>query len=367
MRHLQKRLYYKAPSLIAFDRGNPRGETEEQITSDPEFKKLVNSIKDFGVLEPLIVRKKKSGKKEFVLVDGERRLWAATKAKEPEIPVLIANNEADGRILAYQVHKLRKDWTPSAETKSIKSIIADIKDDNPDISDADLKRQLSEITNMKPHSLNDILRLIKYDDYIINQVIADKNKGHSYLVQIEQSFVNKVKRFYPDILSIYDENTIRHILAEKAFNGKLGGTSRYLMDTFKDVFNDKDKKSEIQKLLLNFLKNKNQKIEIVFAKYQKLYEPKEEKTTTQKKAKKKTTKKTKKKCKAKGTSVPKVIDHRTKLKVIEADLIRDNVFDILFNYLKEAIVDYEKRVGIQFKNEPDLQKYVYSVLRCLFQ
>ncbi len=365
MRHLQKRLSYKNPMAILFDEGNPRGENESQIVSDPEFKKLVTSIEEFGILYPIIARKGKTGSDVFVLVDGERRLRAARQAGEVEVPVLIANSEADGRILAYQVHKLRKDWTPAAETKSIKRIISDIKNDFPDITKKELKRKIKEITNIKSHSLDDILTLIKYDDNIIDKVIADQT-GHSYLVQIESSFVNKVKRCYPEILEDYDENEIRHILANKALHGWLG-TARYLMDHFKVVFEDKNNKEEVQNILLSFLKYKNKKIETALAEYQKLSETEDKKKKAKKKkAKKKSKKKTTKKTQAKGTTVPEEIDHKTRLKDIEKELIGKNVFDVLFNYMREAVIAFEKRTNNKFKNEPELQDYIYSVLRTLF-
>ncbi len=359
MRHLQKKLHYLSPKAILFDEGNPRGESKAKIISDPEFKKLVKSIKDFGVLEPLIARKTAKGSKH-VLVDGERRLRASIEAREPEVPVLLANSEADGRILAYQVHKLRKDWTPVAETKSIKKIILNIKEDNPSITEVKLKKKIRDATNIKKHSLDDIMRLIKYDDDIIDKVIADKKFGHSYLVQIESGFVNKVKRFYPEVLNKYDENKIRHILAKKALQGYLKNT-RYLMDTFKSVFASKDNKAEIQKILLNFLKYKNKKIETVFAEFQELSETR--KTKKKKKAKKKKAKKKKAKRK---TNVPAVLDHTDKLSDIERKVISSNVFDLLFNYMRESVVEFQKQTGTTFSDEPELQKFIYSMLRTLF-
>jgi len=361
MRHLKKRLYYKNPNDIMFDDKNPRGESESQIISDPEFKKLASSIRDFGVLEPIIVRNTSSSSNIFALVDGERRLRAAREVKEPEIPVLIAKDETDGRILAYQVHKLRKDWTPAAETKSIKRIISDIKENFPDITEQGLKKKIRELTQIKSHSLDDILRLIKYDDSIIDKVIADKT-GHSYLVQIESSFVNKVKRCYPKILDKYDENAIRHILAKKALQGLLGN-ARYLMDRFKVVFEDKDKKEEVQQILLNFLKYKSKKIETALAEYQKLSITEDKRQ----KRKKKKTKKKKKKEDIKSTPVPVEIDHKTTLRVAEVEIINNHVFDLMFNNLKDAVLEFERRTNTKFKNELELQNFIYSMLRTLFE
>jgi ParB family chromosome partitioning protein len=107
MKSLEKDTKYIQLSKISFDVNNPRGEKEHQIVSDPEFQKLISSIKAHGILEPLIVKKDPSKEEHFILIDGERRLRAATKVSEADknddstVPVLIAKDDADGRILAY--------------------------------------------------------------------------------------------------------------------------------------------------------------------------------------------------------------------------------------------------------------------------
>jgi len=146
MTYLKKKLHYIDPNTISPDPNNPRGETEKQIVSDKDFPRLVASIKEFGVLEPIIVRDNGQGTKKYILVDGERRFRASLEADLEEIPALIATDEINGRILAYQIHKLRKDWSKVTETKSIKTIIRETNEVQPDISESDLIKRIREIT-----------------------------------------------------------------------------------------------------------------------------------------------------------------------------------------------------------------------------
>ncbi|HUT46915.1 MAG TPA: ParB/RepB/Spo0J family partition protein [Sedimentisphaerales bacterium] len=362
MAYLQRRLHYLDPKIISFDINNPRGETPNQIITDKAFSRLVNSIKEFGVLEPLIVRKNGKQGKDYILVDGERRLRAAVKVKLEEVPTLIATDEINGRILAYQVHKLRKDWSNITETKSIKIIIEEIKESDPTISDRDLKKKIREITNSSPHEIADIMRLIKYDENIIKMVI-EKELPMSYLVQIDSSFVAKIKKYYPEILQKYDEHRIRHVLAEKAAKGLLGST-RYLMDTFKEVFEEKEHHEKIEDLLLDFLRLKSENIKKTYSAFEEIISP-TEKSKSKKKTKK--AKKTKKKKSTKATRVPDEIDQKTKLRNAEEAIIQGNVFDLLFNYLKGAVIEFQKRTKIKFVGELELQNFIYSVLRALFE
>jgi ParB/RepB/Spo0J family partition protein len=268
MKSLEKNVRYIDPNNISFDKNNPRGETEKQITSDPEFKKLITSIREYGILEPIIVRKRGAESNGFILIDGERRWRAALQANQREIPTLIANNEINGRVLAYQVHKLRKDWSKVTETKSIKMIVSEIEKDKPNISQSELKKKVIEVTNMTPHAVTDLLRLIRYDDDIIERVIA-KQINMSYLVQIEQSFVGPLKKVYPEILSSFNEDKIRKVLADKAARSLLGNT-RYLMDSFKEVFKNESHNEEIKQLIIDYLRNKNKDIKTTYAEFVKL-------------------------------------------------------------------------------------------------
>ncbi|MGD1046690.1 MAG: ParB N-terminal domain-containing protein [Bacteroidota bacterium] len=273
MKALEKSIEHIQIEKISFDKNNPRGEKEEQIVTDPEFDKLKLSINKYGILEPLIVKKDTNKEDYYILIDGERRLRAATKIAENDkssyqnqtVPALTAKDEADGRILAYQVHMLRKNWNKAAETKSIKRIIADLRQATPDITDKDLAKRIKEITAHTDYELGELLKLIKYSDVVIGKVLSNE-LDMSYLIQIESSFINPLKRKYPELLKDNREDQIRNILVYKAEEGLLVNT-RFLMDKFKHVFADEKHKDSIKRLIEKFLKNKNENIQDIFKSY----------------------------------------------------------------------------------------------------
>ncbi len=288
MKSLEKGIYYVNIQDISYDIDNPRGETEKQILGDPEFNKLKFSIKQYGILEPLIVKKDEENINNFKLIDGERRLRAAFKVAEADseykVPILLAKDDMDGRILAYQVHMLRKDWGKAEETKSIKSVIIDIKKENPNIIEAELIKKLKEITSHKDHEISDFFKLIKYDDRVIEKVIS-KELNMSYLVQIESSFIKPLSKNFPSLIKQFSEDELRNILIQKALNGLLGNT-RFLMDHFKDVFKEKDKKEDAEVLILKFLSSNKESIENIYDEYSKLRLPNNGKVKRVKKANK---------------------------------------------------------------------------------
>ncbi|HRY28398.1 MAG TPA: ParB N-terminal domain-containing protein [Elusimicrobiota bacterium] len=317
---------------IHFDKKNPRGESEEVILKDPEFEKLVSSIKEFGILEPLVVKEETKQKDTYVLIDGERRLRAAKKISLPKAPAIIADSDTNGRVLAYQIHMLRKQWEKASETKSIKSIIADLMQENPKISDGDLKKKLLEITKHKDHEIDDLMNLCKYDDVIIDKVLRDE-LDMSYLIQNEKSFITPLKRKYPDLVATYTEDKIRKIMAQKALDSKLV-KSRYLMDTFKYVFRDEKNHQKIKRIIKRFLNSKDKSIETAFNEYLETDKALMKKFGLGHKSKSKSTKN--KPAAAHQLILKTTPQQQTKLADIEKRFLRSSLTSEELAYIKEA-------------------------------
>jgi ParB-like chromosome segregation protein Spo0J len=101
---------------------------EEQIrsgidTEGESFKALVESIKDRGILEPVIVMPRED---KYLLLCGERRYQAAQKLEMESIPALVVNTITQkDEILAYQLTEnlQREDLNPIDQAKGILSFI----------------------------------------------------------------------------------------------------------------------------------------------------------------------------------------------------------------------------------------------------
>lgn len=91
---------------------------------DPDaLKKLVNSIEQHGILQPLLVRPMTSG--GYELVAGERRYRAAMESELIEVPVVIrelSNSEAVSLALIENLQ--REDLNPVEETEGILQLLS---------------------------------------------------------------------------------------------------------------------------------------------------------------------------------------------------------------------------------------------------
>lgn len=100
-----------------------------RVTHDTSLTALADSIREHGVIEPLIVHKVENVSREtnsdlFVLVAGERRLRAAEIAGIRSVPcVSIEANEVDAAVLAIIENLHREDLSMFEEAAAIASLI----------------------------------------------------------------------------------------------------------------------------------------------------------------------------------------------------------------------------------------------------
>jgi len=84
----------------------PKTELRSVVTQEG-IEDLVRSVKDKGILEPILVRKKEN---KFEIIAGWRRYQAAKMAKIPEVPVRVLNvSDDDAMLIGLQENLQRED------------------------------------------------------------------------------------------------------------------------------------------------------------------------------------------------------------------------------------------------------------------
>lgn len=101
------------------DRGQPRTNFDEQALAE-----LENSIREFGVLQPLLVRPMSDG--TYVIVAGERRWRAARRAGLNEVPVIVRTlTDEEAAAIALIENLQREDLNAIEEAAGIRKLIED--------------------------------------------------------------------------------------------------------------------------------------------------------------------------------------------------------------------------------------------------
>ena len=96
-----------------------------QFTKE-SLEELTNSIKEQGVIQPIVVRPNKSSEGKYEIIAGERRWLAAQNAGLHEIPVVILNVD-DLKSLEFAIveNVQRQDLNPIEEAKGYQRLVED--------------------------------------------------------------------------------------------------------------------------------------------------------------------------------------------------------------------------------------------------
>ncbi len=145
-------------SDIVPNKFQPRKNFDEENLND-----LTNSIKERGVIQPIIVRRSDSNKNNFEIIAGERRWLAARKAGLHEIPVVVTEAD-DLKSLEFAIveNVQRHDLNPLEEAQGYKRLIDEFSYDQEKVSKF-IGKSRSYITNsLRLLNLpSDVLKLIE--------------------------------------------------------------------------------------------------------------------------------------------------------------------------------------------------------------
>ena len=152
-----------------------------KIFDDDNLNDLTNSIKERGILQPIIVRKSNDDKSKFEIIAGERRWLAAQKAGLHTVPVVITEAD-DLKSLEFAIveNVQRHDLNPLEEAQGYKRLIDEFNYDQEKVSKF-IGKSRSHITNS--------LRLLTLPLEVIKLIERQKlTAGHAkILVGLENS------------------------------------------------------------------------------------------------------------------------------------------------------------------------------------
>ena len=146
-----------------------------KIFDETSLEELTNSIKERGMIQPIIVRKSNSDKAKFEIIAGERRWLAAQRAGLHEVPVVITEAD-DLKSLEFAIveNVQRHDLNPLEEAQGYKRLIDEFSYDQEKVSKF-IGKSRSHITNS--------LRLLTLPDDIIKLIEAQKlTAGHAKIL-----------------------------------------------------------------------------------------------------------------------------------------------------------------------------------------
>ena len=159
-----------------------------KLFNENNLEDLTNSIKERGMIQPIIVRKSNEDKSKYEIIAGERRWLAAQRAGLHEVPVVITIAD-DLKSLEFAIveNVQRHDLNPLEEAQGYKRLIDEFSYDQEKVAKF-IGKSRSYITNS--------LRLLTLPDEVIQLIETQKiSAGHAkVLVGLENAnfLANKI-------------------------------------------------------------------------------------------------------------------------------------------------------------------------------
>ena len=223
-------------TLISLNDIKANREQPRKSFDNEKILELSQSIKNHGIIQPLILKKKDDF---YVIIAGERRWRAAKLAGLKEVPAIIMDI-TDRELLELSLIEniQREDLNPIEEGKAFKKLLEDFNLTQESLSETLSKSRTSITNTMRLLNLDD-----RVQDYIIDGVISE---GHGRT-----------------LLGI-KEKDIQYELAQKVIDDKISVRElEKIVRNITDIKNEKNLEEKIKDLSI-YYKDIREKLENYF-------------------------------------------------------------------------------------------------------
>lgn len=208
----------KEEVMLKITEVEPSREQPRKNFNEDALLELADSIKQFGIIQPLIVQKQDD---YYEIIAGERRWRAAKLAGLTEVPVIIKNYTEQERVEIALIENIqREDLNPIEEALAFRRLLTEFE----------LKQdELAERVSKSRTAVTNSMRLLKLDERVQQMVVDEKiSTGHARA-----------------LLAVEDKEQ-QYTLANKIFDEKLSvrETERLMKNFQKEKENKKSQKTE---------------------------------------------------------------------------------------------------------------------------
>ena len=218
----ENKIEAKPELFMNINKVEPNREQPRKNFDEDALLELAESIKQFGILQPLLVHDKKT---YFEIIAGERRWRAAKLAGLKEVPVIIKDLTDQEIVEISLIENIqRENLNPIEEALAYKKLLNEFQLKQDEVADR-VSKSRTAVTNS--------MRLLKLDEKVQQMVIDDMlTTGHARA-----------------LLSIIDTEK-QYITAQKIFDEKLSvrETEKLVKKLQKDKTNSKKRETELEKL-----------------------------------------------------------------------------------------------------------------------
>ncbi len=196
-------------TLIGINEVEPRRDQPRKIFDEDTLQELADSIKQYGIIQPLVVQKREN---LYEIIAGERRWRAARIAGLKKIPAIIREySEQEIAEISLIENIQREDLNPIEEAKAYQKLIQEfhLKQD-----------ELAERISKSRTAITNSIRLLKLDERVQQMLIDDMiSSGHGRTLLAIEDFEQQytlATKIMDEKLSVREtEKLVKQLLKEK--------------------------------------------------------------------------------------------------------------------------------------------------------
>ena len=248
-------------TLMDIDKVEPNREQPRQNFDEDALLELSESIKQFGVIQPLIVQDRKT---YYEIVAGERRWRAAKMAGLKEIPVIIKNFTEQEKMEISLIENIqREDLNPIEEALAYKRLLTEFNLKQDEVAERVSKSRTAVTNSMRLLKLNEKVQQMLIDDML--------STGHARaLLAIEDQELqyNLAQKIFDEKMSVREvEKLVKKLQKEKTEKPKEEEKKDPLIEQMQVIYHDLEEKMKGifgTKVSINSKDMKKGKIEIEY-------------------------------------------------------------------------------------------------------
>lgn len=243
-------------TIVNITKVEPNREQPRKNFDEDALEELAESIKQFGLLQPILVQDRKT---YYEIIAGERRWRAAKKAGLKEVPVIIKNLTEQEIVEISLIENIqREDLNPIEEALAYKKLLTEFNLKQDEVADR-VSKSRTAVTNS--------MRLLKLCDEVQQMIINDMiSTGHARaLISIEdpEQQYTIAQKIFDEKLSVRDVEKLVKDLNKPAKIKKVPVTDKSLEVIYQDI-EEKLKQKLSTKVAISSKGNGTGKIEIEF-------------------------------------------------------------------------------------------------------
>ena len=179
-----------------------------KIFDEKNIEELTNSIKERGIIQPIIVRKSEDQRNKYEIIAGERRWLAAQNSGLHEVPVVVTEaNDLKSLEFAIVENVQRQDLNPIEEAQGYQRLINEFSYDQEKVAKF-IGKSRSHVTNC--------LRLLSLPREVIELVEVNKiSQGHAKILVGLQNAYFLARKIIDKSLSVRQTELLVRIFKNK--------------------------------------------------------------------------------------------------------------------------------------------------------